>query len=171
VAIGRVLGLGLMIVMSALVLGCPGGEPSAGTSHAVFGENVLTVTIKGEVFHLELALDDASRLQGLSDRASIADDGGMLFVFSDEQNRAFVMRRCLVPIDIAFLDAQGQVVWMYAMQVEDDPDVPDNRLKPYISHYPAQFAIELKEGSIGRLGLRQEDRIDLPLEELKRRCR
>jgi uncharacterized protein len=163
-ATGRLLGLCVLVILSALSFGCPGGsgEPED------FGD-VLSVTIKGEAFELELALDDETRLQGLSDRPSIADNGGMLFGFSDEQNRAFVMRRCLVPIDIAFLNADGEVIWMHAMQVEDEPDVPDNRLKPYISHYPAQFAIELKEGTIRRLGLSQGDRIDLPLDELKRR--
>jgi len=168
--IRRLLGLGLLIILSALSLGCPDGESPTGTSRLAEGENLLSVTIKGEAFELELALDDATRLQGLSDRPSIADDGGMLFVFSEEKNLAFVMRRCLVPIDIAYLNAQGEVIWMHAMQVEEDPDAPDNRLKQYSSHYPAQFAIELKEGTIRRLGLRQEDRIDLPFEELKRRC-
>jgi uncharacterized membrane protein (UPF0127 family) len=129
------------------------------------------VTIKSETFTLELALDDASRLQGLSDRAEIADDGGMLFVFPKEAVREFVMRRCLVPIDIAFLNAQGEVVWMHAMQVESEPNTPEYRLKRYSSHYPAQFAIELKEGTIRRLGLAQGDRIDLPLEVLKGRVR
>jgi uncharacterized protein len=160
-ATGRLLGLCVLVILSALSFGCQ-EEPED------FGD-VLSVTIKGEAFELELALDDETRLQGLSDRPSIADNGGMLFGFSDEQNRAFVMRRCLVPIDIAFLNADGEVIWMHAMQVEDEPDVPDNRLKPYISHYPAQFAIELKEGTIRRLGLSQGDRIDLPLDELKRR--
>ena len=56
---------------------------------------------------------------------------------------------------------------MYAMQVESDPDAPDYRLKPYSSHYPAQFAIEVRDGTLRRLGLSQGDRIDLPLEDLK----
>jgi uncharacterized membrane protein (UPF0127 family) len=60
---------------------------------------------------------------------------------------------------------------MHAMQVESEPNTPEYRLKRYSSHYPAQFAIELKEGTIRRLGLAQGDRIDLPLEVLKGRVR
>jgi uncharacterized protein len=159
------------LIISALALlipwagGCSDGEPQA------TDDTHQAVTIKGETFNLELALDEDTRIQGLSDRAEIAPDGGMLFVFPDEQRRAFVMRRCLVPIDIAFLDAQGEVLWMHAMQVEPDPNAPDNRLKPYDSHHPAQFAIELRDGTLRRLGLRQGDRIDLPLDDLKRRAR
>ncbi len=168
-ATGRMLRLLGLIVVTGLISGCPADEsqpPPPPTD-----ESVLSVSIMGETFELELALDDATRVQGLSDRASMPDSGGMLFVFSEPRHRAFVMRRCLFPIDLLFLDAQGKVIWMHAMQVEKDPDLPDNRLKPYISHYPAQFAIELTQGSIQRLGLRQGDQIDLPLEELKHRTR
>ncbi len=135
------------------------------------GPETLDVTIKGETFHLELALDDDSRFQGLSDRAEIAADGGMLFMFKKAQRRQFVMRRCLVPIDIAFLDSEGKIVWMHAMQVESDPDAPDYRLKRYDSHYPSLFAIELRDGTLRRLGMKQGDQIDLPIEVLKQRVR
>ena len=171
----RLLSMSLLVVVVMLLSGCSGDEDQikGGDAGSIVIEDLgtLPVTIKGEAFELELALTQASREQGLSDRPSIAADGGMLFVFPREEQRAFVMRRCLVPIDIAFLNAQGKVVWMHAMQVEADPDAPDNRLKHYISHYPAQFAIELKEGTLRRLGLKQEDQIDLPLEELKAHTR
>lgn len=131
----------------------------------------LTVTIKGETFNLELAMDDDSRLQGLSDRAEIAPDGGMLFVFPDAQRREFVMRRCLVPINLAFLSDEGEIVWMHAMQVEPKPNAPDYQLKRYKSHHPARFAIEVRDGTLRRLGLQQGDRIELPLDDLKARAR
>jgi len=176
-AIGRLLritGLILILILSPLLIACeenatPPPRP-AETGSLDDAGNVIEVAIKGQVFKLELALDDATRFQGLSDREDIPEDGGMLFVFPDAQVRHFVMRRCLVPIDIAFLDTKGEVVWMHAMQVEPDPEAPDYRLKHYSSHYPAQFAIEFREGTIRRLGLKQGDRIDLPLDSLKKRA-
>lgn len=176
-AAGRFLNITGLILCLLLTAGCPDQKPSAeqGTQTVPVAQaeesTTQEVTIKSETFTLELALDDASRLQGLSDRAEIADDGGMLFMFPKEAVREFVMRRCLVPIDIAFLNAQGEVVWMHAMQIESDPNTPEYQLKRYSSHYPAQFAIELKEGTIRRLGLAQGDRIDLPVEALKGRVR
>lgn len=171
-AAGRLLHIAGLIVCLLLTAGCPAGDkPSATGTQPQNDESVLQVTIKDETFTLELALDDASRLQGLSDRPQIAEYGGMLFVFPEEEVRQFVMRRCLVPIDIAFLDTQGGVVWMHAMRVERDPDTPEYLLKRYSSHYPARFAIELKEGTIRRLGLGQGDRIELPLDKLKGRAR
>ncbi len=162
----RMFILSVLAVLFPLASGCSKGEPSEQMTDG----SHLSVTIKGETFNLELALNDETRIQGLSDRAEIAPDGGMLFAFSDEKRRMFVMRRCLVPIDIVYLDAQGEAVWMHAMQVEDEPNAPDNRLKQYDSHHPAQFAIEVRDGTLRRLGLRQGDRVDLPLEDLKRRA-
>ncbi len=176
----RMFILSMLVVLLPMVSACSKSEPETNAPQAQGAESTdpqavggshLAVTIKGEAFNLELALDEETRIQGLSDRAEIARDGGMLFVFSDEQRRAFLMRRCLVPIDLAYLDAQGEVVWMHAMQIEPNPNAPDNQLKLYNSHHPAQFAIEVRDGTLRRLGLRQGDRIDLPLEDLKDRAR
>ena len=164
-AAARLLIIVVIGFWAVLLVGCS-SEAEPGPVPA--DDSVIEVTLKGELFRLELALDDDSRTQGLSDREEIAADGGMLFVFPEEDRRNFWMFRCLVPIDIAYLDAEGEVVWMHAMQVEPDPKNP---LKRYDSHYPAQFAVELREGTIRRLGLGQGDRIDLPLEDLKARVR
>ncbi len=164
----RTLNLIYVVLLLLGLSACSERESSSPASQTA-NDTHLSVKIKGETFNLELALNDETRLQGLSDRPEIAADGGMLFAFPEEDIRAFVMRRCLVPIDIAYLNAQGEVVYMYAMQVESDPDTPEYRLKQYNSNYPAQFAIEVRDGTLRRLGLRQGDRIDLPLEELKGR--
>lgn len=132
--------------------------------------DTLELTIAGRDFTLELALDRESRYQGLSDRPSIADDGGMLFAFPDAQVRTFVMRRCLVPIDIVFLSPTGRVLAMHEMQLEPY-DTPENDLRRYSSHWPAQFAIEFKAGTIEALGMEEGQKIGLPLERLKGRTR
>lgn len=129
-----------------------------------------TVRIGGETFELELALTDAARYRGLSGRESIPADGGMLFVFPTEAERAFVMRDCLVPIDILFLDPTGRVMTTHAMKVEP----PETRRSPttqYPSRGKSALVIELAGGTIQRLGVEPGDRIDLPVLELKRRTR
>lgn len=133
---------------------------------------VLPVTIANRVYRLELALDDPARIQGLSDRSAIAADGGMLFVFPQAQKLDFVMRRCLVPIDIIFLDPGGRVVKTWQMEVEP-PETRGNeeRLRRYSSEWPAQFAIELRGETLTGLGLKPGDKIDLPLADLKGRAR
>jgi len=128
----------------------------------------LPVEIGERTFELELALTPGERYQGLSDREHIPADGGMLFVFPDDRVRVqrFVMRQCLVPIDIIFLDPGQRIVAMHEMQVEPY-DTPEGQLTPYASRYPAQYAIELAGGTLRELGLSEGERIDLPAERLK----
>lgn len=131
---------------------------------------VQRVEIGGETFELELALTRETRFRGLSGRVSIPADGGMLFVFPQEAPRAFVMRECLVPIDILFLNPRGQVLNTHAMQVEP-PGTPESQLKRYASQGQSSLVIELAGGTVQRLGVEAGDRIDLPVLELKRRAR
>ena len=128
-----------------------------------------TVEIAGEAFGLELAMDSASRFRGLSGRAHIPDDGGMLFIFPSEAERTFVMRDCLVPIDILFLSPGGEVISSYAMEVEP-ADRPEFQLRPYRSNGRSAAVIELAGGTIERLGVDKGDIIDLPQRELKRQA-
>jgi hypothetical protein len=131
------------------------------------------VRIGGELFSLEPAFDDAARTRGLMDRDEIPRAGGMLFVFPDAQVRRFWMENCLVDIDLVFLDPRGRVTATHRMKREpprradESEDAYRARLPTYSSVHPAQFAIELATGSIARLGIRFEDRIELDLARLK----
>ena len=127
----------------------------------------LKVKVAARTFNLELAMDQEAWSQGLSDRSDIASDGGMLFVFDRPAPRQFVMRRCYVPIDLIYLDANGYVVAMHEMTVEPDPLAPDSELRRYRSTDPAQYAIELRGRTIRELGLNVADRIELPRSQLE----
>ena len=124
-------------------------------------KQTVRVWVADAAFDVELATDPASRLQGLSDRPVVPPQGGMLFVFPQAARREFVMRRCLVPIDIAFLDDAGRVVRTHAMRVEP-PNTPEHRLTRYPSRYPARYALELAGGTLERLDVREGQRVVLP---------
>jgi uncharacterized membrane protein (UPF0127 family) len=135
--------------------------------------NSTMVEIAGERFTLEIAAEDISRAQGLKGRLDIPDDGGMLFVFPQAALQSFWMEDCLVDMDIIFLDAQGRVTAAHEMKVEpprrsdETQQSYQRRLRGYRSVYPAQFAIELKAGTIARLDIGIERKIDLDLPRLK----
>lgn len=153
-------------MFALLLMGSLGGcsaNPNGGSDHA-------RVVIAGETFNLELALDDTARYKGLSGRKEIATDGGMLFVFPAADQLYFVMRDCFVPIDILFLDPNGRVVNTHRMTVEP-PGTPNDKLPLYPSTWPSQFAIELKGGTLDRLKIKEGDKVEMPIDELKRRAR
>ncbi|MCC6679754.1 MAG: DUF192 domain-containing protein [Phycisphaeraceae bacterium] len=148
----------MFLLLAILLAGCTSNGSTATPT-------AQTLTISGRTFTLDLALDPESRFKGLGGRKSIPDDGGMLFVFEHAQPLAFVMRDCPVPIDLIFLGPDGRVVAMHAMQPE--PGVEEVDLKRYASRWNAQFAIELKGGTLEQLNLSVDDPIDLPVDELK----
>lgn len=141
------------------------------------GESSLRVDLHGQVFTLELAIDPDTRVKGLSYREQIPPDGGMLFVFPDPMPLSFVMRHCLVPIDIAFLDAAGRVLVVHEMAVEapqqqGEADIDyENRLRRYDSRFPAQFALETAGGRLRTTGLKAGDLVRFDAAGLKRRAR
>ena len=156
-------GLPLVLLLVCLI-GC---DPS-GSAVSTLPTDKLE--INGRTVTVELALNRADREQGLSDREGIADDRGMLFVFRREQPLAFVMRRCHFDIDIAFIDAAGEVVATHQMVVEP-LDRTEKELKRYPSGKPAMMALELNAGGLERYGLTPGVRLDLPVLELKRQAR
>ncbi len=147
------------------------------TQRATNGKVFEQVKIAGREFWLELAADHPTRLRGLGGVTEIARDGGMLFVFPDARGRAFVMRDCLVPIDILFLDKDGYITAMHTMPVEepqgeDESDFEyEDRLTRYSSRLAAQFAIEIRGGLKDELKVNVGDRIPLDVARLKKLAR
>lgn len=153
-----------------------------GCSNVAAPEGYERVEISGRVFTLELVADDATRTKGLGGRESIPEDGGMLFSFPDSAVRQFVMRDCLIPIDIIFLDADGLIVAMHHMPVEPpiQPDETrtqevngilrqgtyDRRLKLYSSRFNARYAIEIRGGLLKELDLQTGQQIKLDTKRL-----
>ncbi len=139
------------------------------SQNAPAGQALEEVRIKGVTFKLELALTPEERAQGLMGRNQIAEDGGMLFVFPDNQHYpaelSFWMKNCLVPIDLIFLDPAGRIVAIHEME-PPPADTPDRELAVYASGAPAQYAIELKGGRAATLGLRVGETIALRFGEL-----
>lgn len=136
-------------------------------------DSLARVRINGVAFEMEIAADDASRMRGLGGREEIDEFGGMIFVFPSASIIQFVMRDCLIPIDVAFLDASGRVVSMHEMQPEP-PRHPgesamayERRLKNYPSRFPAQFAVETAGGRLRAVGLEVGQRVEFDLERLK----
>lgn len=154
-------------LLAAATLGSCGEPPRPGLEKVV---------VKGKTFWVEPALDEPTRIKGLGGRASIPEDGGMLFVFTFATVQQFVMRDCTFDIDIAFLDNAGRVVAFHTMLMDPrKPGESDNdyemRLKRYSSKFAARMALEVRGGTFATLGLKEGDILELDVEGLKRRAK
>lgn len=164
----RTILIALLALVSVLLGGCVPNE--------AVSNDVETITINDQTFFLEIAANNAKRQLGLGGRAQIEDDGGMIFVFARPRVLGFVMRDCLVPIDIAFLDQFGTVVATHEMPIEpresgEDDAAYERRLTTYSSNAAAMFALEFKAGKLRELGLERGDKVELDTTRLQQMAR
>jgi uncharacterized membrane protein (UPF0127 family) len=99
-----------------------------------------TVQLKGEMIHVDVADTPASREQGLSDRASLASDAGMLFVFPRDDRYAFWMKDMRFSIDMVWLASDGTVVYIVRNAS------PDSYPTSFMPDTPARYVLELPAG-------------------------
>jgi len=123
----------------AAFTGCFGGRDDAPAQ----------VQIGSAIWDVDLAMNDEQRYRGLAGRAYIDESVGMLFMYPDSRPRAYCMRGCLIPIDIAFIDSELRIVKIYTMAVEPDRA---GRVS-YPSIVPAQYAFEVAGGALARNGV------------------
>lgn len=86
----------------------------------------------------EVANTDKTRAEGLMFRKSLPANYGMLFVFDQTAQHCMWMRNTLIPLSVAFADAQGLIINIEEML----PQTEDN----HCAVKPAKFALEMNAG-------------------------
>jgi uncharacterized membrane protein (UPF0127 family) len=97
------------------------------------------------VIQAEVAATSESRTIGLMNRNSLAPNHGMLFVFEQANVQCFWMRNTLIPLSIAYLDADGTIVNIADMAPQSD--------QSHCSNKPVRFALEMDQGWFTARGL------------------
>lgn len=111
-------------------------RPPAGHAWVIFGADTVVA---------EVAATADQRAEGLMYREEVPDGTGMLFVFQDNEVRAFWMANTYVPLDIAYMDPSYRIVDIVPME----PLVTET----YPSSAPAMFALEVRQGWFAEQGI------------------
>ncbi|MEO1594640.1 MAG: DUF192 domain-containing protein [Pseudomonadota bacterium] len=98
-----------------------------------------------------LANTPARRTRGLMFVESMADDAGMLFTYPRPATLSIWMKNTLIPLDIIFADADGDVINI----TRGTP----LSLESMRSARPARYVLELNAGRVEALGLGPEARL------------
>ena len=114
------------------------------------------VIINNKLIKTELATTFSQQYLGLSNRQTLCADCGMLFVFSDFDEREFVMRDMNFPLDIIFI-SRGKII-----------NISEN-LKPegsnptyiYKSIAPADMVLEVPGGYAKKQGIKVGDLVSV----------
>lgn len=114
---------------------------------------------------LEIAKSSQERSRGLMDRKNLAEDAGMLFVYSQQRraDHGFWMYRTLIPLDIAYLDRQG-VIRAIRQMMPCPPDQGRN-CPSYSAGVPFHLALEMNQGYFKSHGIEMGDRLSLEASE------
>lgn len=153
---------GGMTLLTMGVAGCAGeggnGAPPAASAER--GESVAQARIPprglawvvfgSDTVRAEVARTDQERARGLMERESLSPGSGMLFIFPDVAPRSFWMQNTYIPLDIAFMDADGVIVDIQAMEPLDETFTE--------SAAPAMFALEVPQGWFEAQGIGVGDR-------------
>lgn len=105
-----------------------------------------SVTIKTQneekVVYVEVADDRLEWYQGLRNRAELAEDGGMFFIFPDSVSRTFTMKDVLIPLDMIFIDENFVISEIYSrepVKVYDGRELINTKSK-------AKYVLEVNGG-------------------------
>jgi len=108
---------------------------------------IFSVGGKDAVFKLELARHPDQWHKGLSQRTTLKKDRGMLFDFLIPRHVVMWMKETLIPLDILFLNAQGEIINIYEQ-------AKPLSLKPITSQGMSRYVIELNGGMAKQLNLK-----------------
>lgn len=142
---------------------CDASEPEPGSREPLVPFDTIEAAIITASDSLpitaELADTGDRRAYGLMERDSLPEDHGMLFVYPTTREPAggFWMYRTLIPLDIAFLDDEGVIVAILAMEPCRSPN-PD-LCRRYSPGVPYRGALEMEQGYFDAHGVGTGDRV------------
>jgi uncharacterized membrane protein (UPF0127 family) len=115
------------------------------------------IRLHGNTYHMTVLREPDELTRGLSGTESLGQDQAMLFVFPQVSKWAIWMKDMNYPIDIVWLDSDGQVV--YLVKDAQPSSYPKTQFTP---DKPARYVIELPSGTIERTGIVIGDPAGLP---------
>ncbi len=103
-------------------------------------------------FNVEVAKTMEEWSNGLMYRTSLPENQGMLFVFQDNQERAFWMKNVVIPLDMVFIDNEGIIHNIISNAVPGD----ESQRR---SNGPVPYVLEINGGVAEKLGIEVGDKV------------
>lgn len=145
----------ILACMLAFVTGCGGGGGD-GNSGAPRPTVVIETDDGEKEITVEIADTNDERALGLMGRTSLPEDAGMIFVYPEPTEGGYWMKNTLIPLSIAFHDADGKILRILDMEpCRRDP------CPVYDPGVRYAGALEVNQGAFERWGVQEGDRLEL----------
>jgi uncharacterized protein len=153
----------LLVLVLLSMVGCGNGSngaeaertTTASATGPVFEEGRAKIDTEGRQVQVavEIAETPVQQQLGLMHRESLADEAGMVFLFAKETRGGFWMKNTLIPLSIAFFDANGRILRILDMEpCEADP------CQVYDPKVAYRGALEVNQGAFDEWGVAEGDR-------------
>ena len=116
-------------------------------------------SVGGVEFEIEVAHTPSDRARGLSNRDSLPQMAGMLFVFESGEASSFWMKEMRFPLDFIWIGRDCRVVDTTVDVPPPAPGSPGSPLPTYESDAPAVYTLEVNAGEVRELGVRIGDSV------------
>ena len=151
------------VIAALLLFGSAGAwlalapQPQKTAEGIQFRKETIDLVTAGGVrkLHVELAVTPAELAYGLMFRTSLADDHGMLFLYSETREVRMWMRNTYIPLDMVFIRPDGTV-----LRVEPNTEPLSERIIE--SGGSVSAVLEMAGGATQRIGLKPGDKIIHP---------
>lgn len=114
----------------------------------------INVGPKKTIFTVEIVSTEGSRQEGLSGRAGLEQNHGMLFVFDEPQNACIWMKDMMFDIDILWFDADMKLVNIKKAAT------PEAYPESYCPSLPTKYVLEINSGLIEQNDFRLGDKFN-----------
>lgn len=119
-------------------------------------KKISKIKINNHVFKVEVATSSRSQSKGLSNRISLKEDEGMLFVFPDKDFYAFWMKEMNFPLDFLWIDNDKVVDVTKYVPVYTSGEIPT-----YTGRRPYDKVLEIKAGLTDEYDIKIGDKVTL----------
>lgn len=113
-------------------------------------------TDREQQIDIELAITPEEHREGLMFRRELAENAGMLFIFSPPQRVNFWMKNTYLPLDMIFIETDGRIqkiaTWTVPLSEEHIPSFSEIRA-----------VLEINAGASAKLGLKVGDYVSHPI--------
>jgi hypothetical protein len=112
----------------------------------------LSLKVAGIPLNVEIAEDEESIKKGLMHRDELDSESGMLFIFSEPSQQSFWMKNTNIPLSIAYIDENNNILNIEDMMPHDTNGVH--------SQGKAKCAIEANQGWFKSKGIKTGDHVE-----------
>lgn len=116
------------------------------------------VTIDNHTFSVEIASTSAQQQLGLSGRASLPKDQGMLFLFAAPNRYPFWMKDMQFPLDMIYINNNKIVDIFQNVPIPKSTDT-DATLPKYIPNAQANQVLEINAGQVKQYSFKKGDSV------------